>query len=123
MPREVLKGYAAVLSDGKLVSLDPGPLPEDTSRDVISQLRKMGVLESTSESSDAVPEGAPDPATADVAELAAFIDSNDLNAAQTVALAGGTSEGAAKVLEAEREASGGDGRKTVVEPLTRLAEG
>lgn len=70
-------------------------------------------------SSSELPGDAPDAATADVAELAAYIDANNLNAAQTVALAGGTPEGAAKVIEAEQTSSGGDGRTTVVGPLER----
>lgn len=74
-------------------------------------------------SSSELPDDAPDPATADVGELAQYIDANNLNAAQTVALAGDTPEGASKVLEAERTASGGDGRSTVVKPLTAKAGG
>jgi hypothetical protein len=66
---------------------------------------------------------APDAETADVATLAEYIDSADLNASQTVALAGGTPEGARKVMEAEQTAAGGDGRKTVMEPLGKVAEG
>jgi hypothetical protein len=69
-----------------------------------------------------LPADAPNAETADVAELAAYIDAQNLNAAQTVALAGGTPEGARKVIEAERTASGGDGRTTVVQPLTKTAE-
>lgn len=64
---------------------------------------------------------APDVAATDVATLAAFIDSAKLNATATVALAGDSPELAAKVLEAEKVASGGDPRSTVEKPLRKLA--
>lgn len=70
-----------------------------------------------------LPDNAPDADSTSVADLAAFIDSENLNASQTVALAKGDADLAGKVLEAEQVASGGDGRKTVVEPLRKLAEG
>lgn len=72
-------------------------------------------------SSDRLPDDAPNVADASVGELAAYIDSENLNAASTVALAQGSPELAPKVLEAERASSGGDGRSTVVRPLERLA--
>jgi hypothetical protein len=72
---------------------------------------------------DQLPDDAPDIDTADVATIAQYIDAHNLNASQTVALAGGTAAGAAKVLEAERVSSGGDGRSTVVKPLSKLAAG
>lgn len=63
---------------------------------------------------------APDVATADVQALAAYIDGQNLTAKDTVALAGGDATLAAKVLEAEALAQGGDGRKTVTDPLGKL---
>lgn len=68
-----------------------------------------------------LPDDAPDAAQADVGELAAYIDAESLNAAQTVSLAEGDPALAAKVLEAERVAHGDDARSTVERPLSKLA--
>jgi hypothetical protein len=76
---------------------------------------------SSSGPSAELPDDAPDAAQADVGELSRYIDSESLNAAQTVALAEGDPELAAKVLEAERAAQGGDARATVERPLSKLA--
>lgn len=68
---------------------------------------------------------APDPASADVGEIAAFITSEKLNADETVALAGDDPQHAQKVLEAERIAAsekGGDPRATVESRLQKIAE-
>lgn len=65
-------------------------------------------------------EGAPDVASVSVADLAAFIAERDLNVGETVSLAGGDPALAGKVLEADKIASGGEGRKTVREPLEQL---
>lgn len=80
-----------------------------------------GSTPATSGSTDTPGPGTFDVASADVAAIAKAIDSQNLNAGQTVALAQGDPNLAAKVLEAERTASGGDGRSTVVKPLKRLA--
>lgn len=147
---ESLKIRAATIAhDGEVYDLVQGPLPDDLPSAVVEQLREadalagpgddvvvtapgapdpgapatggaVGAPAPSTSGGDALPDDAPSAADASVAELAAFIDSNNLNAKQTVALAGGTSDGAAKVLEAERTASGGDGRKTVIEPLESL---
>lgn len=98
---------------------NPPAMPEGLGGDVRQQSSGGG-----GGSGSELPDGAPDASTAEVSELAEFIDENDLNAGQTVALAGGSAEGARRVLEAERVSTGGDGRKTVREPLERLiAEG
>jgi len=68
-----------------------------------------------------LPDDAPDASQASVSELAQYIDSESLNAPQTVSLAEGDPDLAAKVLEAERTAQGGDARATVEKPLSRLA--
>lgn len=134
----VLKGAGAVVSwEGQRYDFFRSKgIPDDTPPEVIEILRRRGNLASHSpdpveEPGPASPaktggEGladqAPHPDTADVAELAVYIDENNLNAPTTVALARGTAEGARKVLEAEQLASGGDGRATVVRPLTRLID-
>jgi hypothetical protein len=66
---------------------------------------------------------APDATTADTAALAAYIDSAKLTAPQTVELAAGDPVLAAKVLEAESLAQGGDGRSTVTGPLQKIIAG
>lgn len=74
------------------------------------------------ESGTGLPAGAPDARAADAGELAAYIDSADLNAAQTVSLAQGDPALAPKVIEAEQVSAGGDGRKTVIGPLEKLRD-
>lgn len=73
-----------------------------------------------------LPADAPDVASTEVADLANYIDSakegRGLNASETVALAKSNPELAAKVLEAEQVAHGGDGRSTVVGPLEKLRD-
>jgi hypothetical protein len=64
---------------------------------------------------------APDVASSSVAELSAWISEESPNGSDTVALAEGDPELAAKVLEAERAATGGDPRKGVERKLTALA--
>lgn len=63
---------------------------------------------------------APDPE--DTGALAEFIANEKLNAGDTVALAEGDPDRAALVLEAERNATGGDPRKTVEEPLQKIID-
>jgi hypothetical protein len=69
---------------------------------------------------------APDPAAASTEELAEWIKSGPegkaLTAEETVALAQSDPARAEAVLEAERAASEGDARKTVVERLERLRD-
>jgi hypothetical protein len=135
----VLKGAGAVVRwEGRQYDFFRHKgIPDDTPPEVIEILRRRGNLAShspdpTEEPGPAFPaktggEGladqAPHPDTADVAELAVYIDENNLTAPQTVALARNTAEGARRVLEAEQLASGGDGRATVVKPLTKLMQG
>ncbi|MCA1571710.1 MAG: hypothetical protein LC798_15630 [Chloroflexi bacterium] len=144
-----LRGIAATIlhEDRTYEFTQRGGVPDDTPAEVIEALRSMDALLEDEEqmqgellgevgeadpalsdggskqSTSELPEGAPDVSTASAAELAAFIDSENLNAAQTVALAGGTPDGARKVLEAESLAQGGDSRKTVDGQLSKLAEG
>lgn len=79
-------------------------------------------LTPTDDGGGGAPANAPDVESTSVADLAKFIDSESPNATQTVALAGDSPELAAKVLEAENLAHGGDGRKTVTVPLSKLAD-
>lgn len=65
---------------------------------------------------------APDVGEASVAELASWIEAESPNAADTVALAEGDPARAAKVLEAEQSATGGDPRKTVEGPLQKIID-
>lgn len=76
---------------------------------------------SRSEPSADLPDDAPDASQEDVGTLAKYIDEQSLNAPQTVALAEGDPELAAKVIEAEQAAHGGDARVTVTRPLDKLA--
>jgi hypothetical protein len=64
---------------------------------------------------------APDVAVASPAEIAAWITEAKPNAADTVALAEGDPAQAAKVLEAEHIATGGDPRGSVAKPLGQIA--
>jgi hypothetical protein len=136
MATHVLRGLGAVVTiDDKTYNIAPGEIPESTPKAVIDELRRRGALRMEGPNaepaeagtgvtgSEGLPGDVPDVTTADVADIAVYIDDNNLNASQTVALAGGTVEGARKVIEAEQVASGGDGRKSVIEPLTKIAEG
>lgn len=135
----VLKGAAAVVRwEGRTYDFFRRKgIPDDTPQEVLEILRQRGALrshapdqlEAPGPASPAItggvglPDQAPHPDTADVADLAVYIDEENLTAPATVALARGTAEGARKVIEAEQLASGGDGRRTVIVPLTRLAAG
>jgi hypothetical protein len=66
---------------------------------------------------------APDPATASIDEIAAYIEAESPTVPDTVALAGDDPSTAAKVLEAERVATSGDPRAGVEKALSRLADG
>jgi hypothetical protein len=68
------------------------------------------------------PADVPDAATVDVAELAAYIEAESPNVSATVDLAQGDPVLAAKVLEAERSATGGDPRKGVEDALSKLTD-
>lgn len=74
----------------------------------------------------AAPGGAPDPLEASTDTLAAYIaegpSGKALNAEETVALAQNDPARAEKVLEAERQATTGDARKTVESRLKAIAE-
>ena len=143
----VLRGAGAVVAyEGRTYSFRRGEIPENTPPEVVEILRQRGALAShamtpapatiapaapepaagptpTFAPAPGLPADAPDPSSATAGELAAFIDANDLNATQTVALAGGTASGAAKVLEAEQIAHGGDARTTVIRQMSRLVDG
>jgi len=64
----------------------------------------------------------PDAAIAEVGEISAFIEAEQPNAADTVALAKGDPALAVKVLEAEKTATGGDPRKSVEGPLQKIID-
>lgn len=66
---------------------------------------------------------APDPETASAGEIAEWISTESPNVDDTVSLASGDSDLAAKVLEAENIATGGDPRKGVESKLAPLADG
>lgn len=143
----ILKGAGAVVSfSGKTYSFGRGEIPADTPAEVVEILRQRGALASHAATpapatvapaapepaaggtpvfapAPGLPADAPDPSSASAGEIAAYIDSHDLNATQTVALAGGTAAGAARVLEAEQIAHGGDARTTVIRALQRLIDG
>jgi hypothetical protein len=133
----------------KTYNFGRGAIPDDTPEAVIDILRRRGALQGTvptalgldatsadnqvkiaagdlTGSGQNPPGPTIDVRTASVEEIARHIDqANDgkgLNATDTVALAGDDPALAGKVLEAEVTASGGDGRTTVVEPLTRLRD-
>lgn len=142
---------ALVVVDGKSYDVRRGQSTADLPSGVVSELEKMGALVSSEEdagvlglaatapenqppddpalvngpegssSGASLPDDAPDAADADVATLAAYIDSADLNAKQTVALAKDDPALASKVLDAESTAQGGDSRKSVSGPLEKLA--
>lgn len=128
--------------DRREVTLSQGDtIPDDVPRDTLQAWRDAGALQGPD--ADLTPAGgaevapapdatgtdpargggptAPDPLTATTEDLAAYIEAQDLNAADTVALAQGDPGRAQAVLEAEQLAQGGDGRKTVAEPLSKLA--
>lgn len=62
-------------------------------------------------------EGALDLASADAAQVAEYIEQNNLNVADTVALAGDDVESIEKVIDAENLATGNDPRKGVIDRL------
>lgn len=55
-------------------------------------------------------------------KLVAWIRDERPNATTVVQAAGGDPEKARMLIEAENEASGGDPRKTVIDPLTKIAQ-
>lgn len=61
-----------------------------------------------------------DVAGSSVEDIAAYLEAEKPNAAETVALAGDDPELAQKVLDAEKAAQGGDPRVTVQEPLQKI---
>lgn len=77
--------------------------------------------EGTEEEEEAEP--GPDPDGASHDELVAWIRDERPNAATVVAKAENDSAKARALIEAENEASGGDPRKSVIEPLTKIAQG
>ncbi len=123
----VLRGAGAIVAfDGKTFNFGPGALPDSTPPEVVEILRKRGALRGV----DAEPEAPADPPAGDNAQdppalsveaLAAKIDGESLNAPATVALAGDDPARAQAVIDAEQLAHGGDGRRTVLGPLEKLA--
>jgi hypothetical protein len=82
-----------------------------------------GVVPGESSSSTATAKPAPDPSTASVADLAAWIAEAKPNATETVDAAKGNPDAAAKLIAAENTAQGGDARSTVIGPLQKIADG
>lgn len=126
-------------SSARTVTLNQGDaIPDDVPSKTLEAMRRMGAVGTVLPGDqadrraalDAVAEapegdaggrpGAPD--VTDTVALAAYIDEHSLNAEDTVALAGGDAAKAPAVLEAEKTAHGGDPRKTVAEPLEKLAK-
>jgi hypothetical protein len=141
-----LNAAAAVLNhDGKTYSFTRRkPIPDDTPDAVLDQLRANGSLQGTVPTALGLDAAAPENQTpsaissiggtnpvgpeidvrsATDAQLAEFIDSNNLNVPETVALADNDPALAGKVLEAEVTASGNDPRKGVVDALTKIRDG
>jgi hypothetical protein len=138
----IARSASYVDSDGALVTVDQGEeIPAGAPSEWVDGLRSQGAL-SGSGASDAVGLGptaspaldsqalnphadstTPDPASTSTEDLAKYIEDNGLNAADTVALAQGDPSNAQAVIDAEELSHGGDGRNTVVEPLTALRDG
>lgn len=132
VPSELDSDAVARLQDmgaiGEPDDADPAPAQTPARADLDATARGVnpdgGTEGVTGEggSTSGLPADAPDARDASATELAEFIDSADLNAAQTVALAQDDPDLAPKVIEAEQVSAGGDGRKTVVSRLERLRD-
>lgn len=131
----ILRGAGAIVSHGgKTFNFGPGALPDSTPPEVVEVLRRRGALRSHAPDAESEPEPEaaeepdpeeptpdPDPAALSVEALAAKIESEGLNAPETVALAGEDPARAQAVIDAEQLSHGGDGRATVLKPLAKLA--
>jgi hypothetical protein len=117
-----LRGYAVANVDGKMVAIDSETDLSTLPSDVVSNLRDRGAISGVGASSSGSG-GSLNVASASVDDIASHIESESLNASDTVALAGDDPVLAQKVLDAENAAHGGDGRTTVVSKLEKLAEG
>lgn len=94
------------------------PLPDDTPAAVAKEMEQFLRDDSELTVQDTLP---PEVGSASVEDLAKYITAARLTGPQTVELAADDPVLAAKVLEAEDLAHGGDGRGNVKEPLAKIA--